>query len=93
MPTLWSSNRIQEVLYGYQIFKLGTKYSESMNATAKDENGEAANQTYWMGCYGVVRWQEPLCRAIMLSRVTIYKCTGFGQCQLLNTHQSPTTPW
>jgi proline--tRNA ligase len=34
-----------------QIFKLGTKYSESMNATYKDENGE--DQIYWMGCYGV----------------------------------------
>ena len=34
-----------------QIFKLGTKYSESMNTTYKDENGE--DQIYWMGCYGV----------------------------------------
>ena len=34
-----------------QIFKLGTKYSESMSATYKDENGE--DQIYWMGCYGV----------------------------------------
>lgn len=34
-----------------QIFKLGTKYSESMNATYKDENGD--DQIYWMGCYGV----------------------------------------
>jgi prolyl-tRNA synthetase len=34
-----------------QIFKLGTKYSESMNATYKDENGE--DKYYHMGCYGV----------------------------------------
>lgn len=34
-----------------QIFKLGTKYSDSMNATYKDENGE--DQIYWMGCYGI----------------------------------------
>lgn len=34
-----------------QIFKLGLKYSESMNATFKDENGE--DHPYWMGCYGI----------------------------------------
>jgi prolyl-tRNA synthetase len=34
-----------------QIFKLGKKYSESMNATYKDENGK--DHTYWMGCYGI----------------------------------------
>ncbi|ASS37597.1 proline--tRNA ligase [Mogibacterium pumilum] len=34
-----------------QIFKLGTKYSDSMSATYKDENGE--DQIYWMGCYGI----------------------------------------
>lgn len=34
-----------------QIFKLGLKYSESMNTTFKDENGE--DHPYWMGCYGV----------------------------------------
>ena len=34
-----------------QIFKLGLKYSESMNCTFKDENGE--DHPYWMGCYGV----------------------------------------
>lgn len=34
-----------------QIFKLGRKYSESMNTTFKDENGE--NHAYWMGCYGI----------------------------------------
>ena len=34
-----------------QIFKLGLKYSESMNATFKDENG--VDHPYWMGCYGV----------------------------------------
>ena len=34
-----------------QIFKLGLKYSESMNATFKDEKGE--DHPYWMGCYGI----------------------------------------
>lgn len=34
-----------------QIFKLGTKYSDSMHAYYKDENGE--DQVYWMGCYGI----------------------------------------
>ena len=34
-----------------QIFKLGLKYSESMGATFKDENGE--DHPYWMGCYGI----------------------------------------
>jgi prolyl-tRNA synthetase len=32
------------------IFKLGTKYSEKMNATYLDENG--AEKPYVMGCYG-----------------------------------------
>ncbi len=34
-----------------QIFKLGLKYSESMNCTFKDENG--VDHPYWMGCYGI----------------------------------------
>lgn len=34
-----------------QIFKLGDKYSKSMNATYKDENGNDC--FYTMGCYGV----------------------------------------
>ena len=34
-----------------QIFKLGLKYSESMNATFKDDKGEL--HPYWMGCYGI----------------------------------------
>ena len=34
-----------------QIFKLGTKYSESMGATYKDENME--DQLIVMGCYGI----------------------------------------
>ena len=34
-----------------QIFKLGLKYSESMNATFTDESG--TEHPYWMGCYGV----------------------------------------
>ncbi|EAA0416685.1 proline--tRNA ligase [Listeria monocytogenes] len=33
------------------IFKLGTKYSEAMNATILDENGRA--QSIIMGCYGI----------------------------------------
>lgn len=33
------------------VFKLGTKYSEAMNATFLDENGKA--QTMIMGCYGI----------------------------------------
>lgn len=33
------------------IFQLGTKYSESMNATVLDEQGKA--QTMIMGCYGI----------------------------------------
>ena len=34
-----------------QVFKLGTKYSESMNATYKDENQK--DQHIVMGCYGI----------------------------------------
>lgn len=34
-----------------QIFKLGTKYSESMNATFKDADGNDC--IYHMGCYGI----------------------------------------
>lgn len=34
-----------------QIFKLGTKYSESMKTYYKDENGNDC--PYYMGCYGV----------------------------------------
>lgn len=34
-----------------QIFKLGTKYSEAMNATVLDENGK--NRVLLMGCYGI----------------------------------------
>ena len=33
------------------IFKLGTKYSEAMNATFIDENGK--NTPFVMGCYGI----------------------------------------
>ncbi|EGG93037.1 Prolyl-tRNA synthetase [gamma proteobacterium IMCC1989] len=33
------------------IFQLGTKYSESMNATVLDQNGKA--QAITMGCYGI----------------------------------------
>ncbi|MGL5950975.1 MAG: proline--tRNA ligase [Cetobacterium sp.] len=33
------------------IFKLGTKYSEAMNATFIDENGK--NKPFIMGCYGI----------------------------------------
>jgi len=34
-----------------QIFKLGDKYSKSMNATFLDENGQA--RLFIMGCYGI----------------------------------------
>ena len=34
-----------------QVFKLGTKYSESMGATYLDENGKS--QVIHMGCYGI----------------------------------------
>lgn len=34
-----------------QVFKLGTKYSQSMNATYKDENQQ--DQLIVMGCYGI----------------------------------------
>ena len=34
-----------------QVFKLGTKYSESMNTFYKDENGDDC--IYHMGCYGI----------------------------------------
>lgn len=34
-----------------QIFKLGTKYSEAMNATVLDENGKKRELV--MGCYGI----------------------------------------
>lgn len=34
-----------------QIFQLGTKYSESLNATYLDENGKA--KPFIMGCYGI----------------------------------------
>ena len=34
-----------------QIFKLGTKYSDSMHATFKDEKG--VENVYHMGCYGI----------------------------------------
>lgn len=34
-----------------QIFQLGTKYSESLNATYLDENGKA--KSFIMGCYGI----------------------------------------
>lgn len=33
------------------IFQLGTRYSDSMNATFVDENGKS--QPYCMGCYGI----------------------------------------
>lgn len=34
-----------------QVFKLGTKYSEAMNATFLDEDGKA--KFFQMGCYGI----------------------------------------
>ena len=43
-----------EIMRGVEvghIFKLGTKYSEAMNATFIDENGK--NVPFVMGCYGI----------------------------------------
>lgn len=40
-----------EVIEVGQVFKLGTKYSESMNATFLDNQGKA--QPLIMGCYGI----------------------------------------
>lgn len=34
-----------------QVFELGTKYSEALNATFLDQNGKA--EPYVMGCYGI----------------------------------------
>lgn len=33
------------------VFKLGTKYSQAMDATFSDRDG--SRQAYWMGCYGI----------------------------------------
>ncbi|MCI2554217.1 proline--tRNA ligase [Listeria monocytogenes] len=43
--------KFAEVIEVGHIFKLGTKYSEAMNATILDENGRA--QPIIMGCYGI----------------------------------------
>lgn len=34
-----------------QVFKLGTKYSDAMKCTYKDENQQ--DKVMWMGCYGI----------------------------------------
>ncbi|WFD53909.1 proline--tRNA ligase [Staphylococcus saprophyticus] len=45
------SARFAEGIEVGQVFKLGTKYSESMNATFLDNQGKA--QPLLMGCYGI----------------------------------------
>jgi prolyl-tRNA synthetase len=45
-----STIRIEPAIEVGNIFKLGTRYSEPLNATYLDENGKA--QLVWMGCYG-----------------------------------------
>ena len=42
--------RIEPAIEIGNIFKLGTRYSEPLNATYLDEHGKA--QLVWMGCYG-----------------------------------------
>lgn len=49
-PECGSGTRMSYGLEVGHIFKLGTKYSESMNATFLDKNG--GNHPYVMGCYG-----------------------------------------
>ncbi|HWD70535.1 MAG TPA: proline--tRNA ligase [Solirubrobacteraceae bacterium] len=43
--------RIEPAIEVGNIFKLGTRYSDVLGATYLDQNG--ANQTMWMGCYGI----------------------------------------
>jgi prolyl-tRNA synthetase len=45
-----STIRIEPAIEIGNIFKLGTRYSEPLNATYLDEDGKA--QFVWMGCYG-----------------------------------------
>jgi prolyl-tRNA synthetase len=42
--------RIEPAIEVGNIFKLGTRYSEPLNATYLDQDGKA--QLVWMGCYG-----------------------------------------
>ncbi len=50
-PKCGSSMKVRRGIEVGHIFKLGTKYSEVMNATFLDENGE--KKYYVMGCYGI----------------------------------------
>ncbi len=43
--------RIEPAIEVGNIFKLGTRYSEPLNATYLDENGQERH--IWMGCYGI----------------------------------------
>jgi prolyl-tRNA synthetase len=43
--------RIEPAIEVGNIFKLGTRYSDVLNATYPDQGG--ASQTIWMGCYGI----------------------------------------
>jgi prolyl-tRNA synthetase len=43
--------RIEPAIEVGNIFKLGTRYSDVLGATYLDQGG--ANQTIWMGCYGI----------------------------------------
>jgi prolyl-tRNA synthetase len=45
-----STIRIEPAIEIGNIFKLGTRYSEPLNATYLDEHGKT--QLVWMGCYG-----------------------------------------
>lgn len=50
-PVCGDSIKIARGIEVGQVFKLGTKYSEAMGATYKDENME--DQLIVMGCYGI----------------------------------------
>jgi len=50
-PTCGGSVKTARGIEVSQVFQLGTKYSDSMNATYADENGD--EQPFVMGCYGV----------------------------------------
>ncbi len=50
-PECGGSTKITRGIEVGQVFKLGTKYSDAMHATYKDENMQ--EQTIVMGCYGI----------------------------------------
>ena len=49
--------RIKRGIEVGHVFQLGTKYSEAMNATCLDEQGNSV--VILMGCYGPPCWQRP----------------------------------